>query len=327
MKKTIQQNFANVDTNYVYEAKFNYEIADVVKVFRDNLNNRHDLDEDFKNAALAMPIGKNYELVYYPTYFYKTNTDKTWRTTSTTETSTTITTTTYRHTSNGHKGVSDLKVKTDHYELDVLNVNLDTCGQVSNFGSLTLGLYDKGLLYSKEENKKNGIEEGRKASNATKNQSTYTVYTIYMVIVPILRYQFEYKGKKYLFEMNLHNGSFLTDYKQKTICAIASLALNITYRIFTVGAFLLPILAGISRFLSDGCSSNGFLKNLIAVLGLVACIIAGFVCFGAFCGKKKYTFERMMYNPKTIFKLFIWPAIWFAVIVTVTSICVNTAFA
>ena len=327
MVKTIQQNFANVNTNYVYEAKFNYEIQDVIKVFRDNLNSRHDLDEGFKNAALSMPIGKNYEIVYYPTYFYKTNTEKTWNTTSTEETSTTITTTTYKHTSSGHKGTSELQVKASHYELDVLNVNLDTCGQVTNYRSLTLGLYDKDLIYSQSENKKNGIEAGRKASNATKNQSTYTIYTIYMVIVPILRYQFEYDGKKYLFEMNLHNGAFLTDYKQKTICTIASLALNITYRILTIGAFALPIVTMISRFLNAGCSSNGFFTNLLAVLGLFACAIVGFICFGAFCGKKKYTFERMMYQPINIFKLFIWPVVWFSIIVTVTSICANIAFA
>ena len=71
MKKSIQQYFGNVDANYVYEAKFNYQIEDVVRVFKDNINRRHDLTDEVKKAALAKPIGKDYELVYYPTYFYK----------------------------------------------------------------------------------------------------------------------------------------------------------------------------------------------------------------------------------------------------------------
>lgn len=43
MKQSLKQNFNNVDANYVYEAKFNYQVEDVVKVFRDNITKRHDL--------------------------------------------------------------------------------------------------------------------------------------------------------------------------------------------------------------------------------------------------------------------------------------------
>ena len=327
MKKSLQQYFSNVDANYVYEAKFNYQIEDVVRVFKDNINKRHDLTDEFKKAALAKPIGKDYELVYYPTYFYKTTTDKTWNTTSTHETSTTITTTTYRHTSNGHKGTSELRVKTDHKELDVLNVNLSTCGQVSNFGSLTLGVYEKGLFYSKSENKKNGIEEGRKASNATKNQSTYTVYTIYIVIVPILRYQFEINGKTYLFEMNLHNGSFVTSYKQKAICGIAKVALTIAHKLLLAAPIILPIISAISRLADGGFSSNGFFKILLGIVGLIVCVIAGFISLGIFGGKRKFTYERLFYEPKNIVKVFVWPFVVFLVILALTMICSNAAFA
>lgn len=45
MKKSIQQYFGNVNANYVYEAKFNYQIEDVVRVFKDNINRRHDLTD------------------------------------------------------------------------------------------------------------------------------------------------------------------------------------------------------------------------------------------------------------------------------------------
>ena len=327
MKKSIQQYFGNVNANYVYEAKFNYQIEDVVRVFKDNINRRHDLTDEVKKAALAMPIGRDYELVYYPTYFYDTDTEKSWNTTSTRETSTTITTTTYHHTSSGHKGRSALRVKTDHQELDVLNVNLDTCGKVSNFGSLTLGVYEKGLFYSSSENKKNGIEEGRKASGATKDQSTYTIYTIYIVIVPILRYQFEINGKTYLFEMNLHNGSFVTSYKQKVICSIAKVVFNVVHKVLTIGAFLLPIISAISRLINGGFSSNGWGKILLGILGLIACVIAGFVSFGAFSGKRKFTFERIFYEPKTIVKVFVWPFVVFMIILTLTLVCSNAVFA
>ena len=102
------------------------------------------------------------------------------------------------------------------------------------------------------------------------------------------------------FIVHLHNGSFVTSYNQKVICSIAKVVFNIVHKVLTIGAFLLPIISAISRLVNGGFSSNGWGKIIFGILGLIACVIAGFVSFGAFSGKRKFTFERIFYEPKTI---------------------------
>lgn len=324
--KKVTQYLGNIDANYLYEAKINYNVDDVVRVFKNNINNRNDLSSDVKSAALAKPIGRDYELVYYPLYVYKTNTSKSWNTTSTYETEDSITTTTTRHTKSGYKGTSEIKVKTDHIELNVKNTNLNNVSEVKGFGSITLNMYEDGLFYSQKENQQNGIEAGRKASGAGKGDSTYTVYTTYVIIVPILRYSFEINGKKYLFEMNLHNGEFVTSYRQKTICQILKVGLNVLYRFVTIGAFLLPLILGISKFASNGCSDAKGFTIFLNIVGLLVCIIAGFILWGFCSGKRKFTFEKIFYSPKTFFKVFLAPIIIFAVIMAFAIVFTNKAF-
>lgn len=127
--------------------------------------------------------------------------------------------------------------------------------------------------------------------------------------------------------MNLHNGAFVTSYKQKAFCSIAKVVLTVAHKLLLAAPMLLPIISAISRLANGGFSSNGFFKILLGIVGLVTCVIAGFICLGIFGGKRKFTYERLFYEPKTIVKVFVWPFVVFLVVLALTLICSNAAFA
>lgn len=286
MAQKVNQNLGNISTNYVYQANMKYEIDDVVKVFKEDIKKRADLSAGFKNDAANSSVGRNYDVVYYPVYLYHTDTTKSW---TTTKTSTShysdykvTTTTKTRNTRGGYKGTSGVYVKKDHEDLQVKNVDLEATGQVSNYKTISVPVYRDGLFYNAEENKKNGIEAGRKAANAGKNDSTYTVYTINTMLVPVFRYTFSAGGSdKNVFEMNLHNGEFTTLYKQSGGGKFFTTLLKILYKFVS---FLFIILPLISLF-----STSGFGR----IIGLIFVTIGGIIATINFVCTSKYQFQKM----------------------------------
>ena len=252
----------------MYQADYMYSIEEAIGIFRNNIRNRKDLSQEFKNKALDLPIGRNQEIVYYPAHIYQTDTTKSWNTTSSsTSRSTyegwdikTTTTTTTRHTKGGYKKVSEAKFKSTCYELEVEKLDLNQTSQVNNFKSLAIPMYTENLFFTRAESGKNAIAAGKEASNAGKNDSTHTTWSLHVVLIPILRYEFELCGKKCYFEMNLHNGTYITHYKQKGGCAFAHVMMKLGHVALGALAFLLPLLALITGF-SKGFADVGFFKK------------------------------------------------------------------
>ena len=286
MAEKVNQYLGNISTNHVYQVNMKYEIDDVVRVFKEDIQKRADLSEDFKNTAKNCSIGRNYDVVYYPVYLYQTDTTKSWTTTSTSTSHYSdykvTTTTKTRNTRGGYKGTSGVYVKKDHEDLQVKNVDLNATGKVSNYGGITVPVYKKDLFYNAEENKKNGIEAGRKAANAGKNDSTYTVYTINTMLVPIFRYTFEAGGgKNNTFEMNLHNGEFTTLYKQKGGAKFFTTLIKLLYKFGSLLFILLPLFS----LFSAGGIGRAVLLILVTIAGAITTI--NFAC------TSKYAFQKM----------------------------------
>lgn len=313
MAEKVNQYLGNINTNHVYQVNMMYEIDDVVKVFKENIQKRADLSASFKNDAANCSVGRNYEVVYYPVYLYQTDTTKSWTSTSTSTSHYSdykvTTTTKTRNTRGGYKGTSGIYVKSDHLELKVKDVDLNETGKVNNFGSITIPVYKKGLFYDQAENKKNGIEAGRKAANAGKGDSTYTIYTINTMLVPIFRYEFEAGGSsKNVFEMNLHNGEFTTLYKQAGGAKFFTTLIKLLYRL---GSWLFIILPLISLF-----SGGGFLK-VVAKLALT--VVGGFLCL-VNVGTSKYEFQKMWSRKGGAAKKLIWFIVKFAIILALSLV-------
>lgn len=286
MVEKVNQYLGNISTNSVYQVNMKYEIDDVVNVFKNDVKKRADLSSAFKSAAEKSSVGRNYEVVYYPVYVYNTDTTKSWTTTRTSTSNYSdykvTTTTKTRNTRGGYKGTSGVYVKSDHSVLKVKNVDLNKTGKVSNYGSVTVPVYGKDLFYNAAENKKNGIEAGRKAANAGKNDSTYTVYHINTMLVPIFRYTFEAGGSsKNVFEMNLHNGEYCTLYKQTGGGKFFTTLIKLAYRF---GSWLFVILPLISIFGGPGFG-KGLLLLAAAVVGLVMAIL--------YAATSKYEYQKM----------------------------------
>ena len=313
MAEKVNQYLGNISTNYVYQVNMKYEIDDVVKVFKDDVKKRADLSESFKNAAQNCSVGRNYDVVYYPVYLYQTDTTKSW---TTTKTSTShysdykvTTTTKTRNTRGGYKGTSGIYVKSDHEDLQVKKVDLDATGKVSNYGSVTVPVYKNGLFYDAAENKKNGIEAGREAAGAGKNDSTYTVYTINTLLVPIFRYTFDADGSsKNVFEMNLHNGEYTTLYKQKGGAKFFTTLIKLAYKL---GSWLFVLLPLVSLF-----SASGFIGGAL----LVVTTVAGFITAINFCCTSKYAFQKMWSRPGGAVKKFFMFVIALAIFVILANI-------
>lgn len=286
MAEKVNQCLGNISTNYVYQVNMKYEINDVVKVFKEDVQKRADLSGSFKNDAANCSVGRNYEVVYYPVYLYQTDTTKSWTSTSTSTSHYSdykvTTTTKTRNTRGGYKGTSGVYVKSDHLDLKVKNVDLNETSKVSSYGTITIPVYKKGLFYDANENKKNGIEAGRKAANAGKGDSTYTVYTINTMLVPIFRYEFEAGGgKKNVFEMNLHNGEYTTLYKQKGGAKFFTTLIKLLYKF---GSLLFIILPLISLF-----KAGGFFRVVLLLLATVGGFFAAIVNMT----ESKFEFQKM----------------------------------
>ena len=68
------------------------------------------------------------------------------------------------------------------------------------------------MTFTREEENEIVNEIVREAAKVKSGQKTSTEYSAVVTLVPILRYDFEYNGKKCVFFMNLHNGSCATIY-------------------------------------------------------------------------------------------------------------------
>ena len=312
MAEKVNQCLGNINTNHVYQVNMKYEVNDVVKVFKEDIQKRFDLSGEFKNFAQSCSVGRNYEVVYYPVYVYHTDTTKSWTTTSSStsyHSDYKVTTTTRtRNTRGGYTGTSGVYVKSDHSDLKIKEVDLDATGKVNGYGSITVPVYKKGLFFDKDENKKNGIEAGRKAANAGKGDSTYTVYTINTLLVPIFRYEFEADGsKKNVFEMNLHNGEYITSYKQKGAGKFFTIVLTLLYKLVSLLFILLPLM---SLFNTEGWG----------ILFALALTVAGFFAFIMFVTTSKYQFQKMWATKGGFAKKIITFAVVFAVFLAISLI-------
>ncbi len=330
MKKKVSQNLGQVHAYSVYQANIAYEIADVVKVFKDNINKRKDLSAEFKQKALELGVGRNYEIVYYPAHIYQTDTTKSWNTTNSSTSHydgyDVKTTTTTRHTKGGYQKVSEAKFKSDCSKLDIEKFDLNKTSSVNNFQSLSVPVYADKLFFSYDENNKNAIEAGRKASNAKKGDSTYTKWRLHIVLIPIFRFEFELCGKKCYFEMNLHNGTFITHYKQKGGCAFAKTVMQLGNILLGAATFVLPLLALITGF-KAGCNDAGFLKQAIAILVLGICVIVGLIGgFFVTLGRDSDDYEKIFYEPVYLVNVYIANIIIFVVVVILSNIFKGMAF-
>lgn len=334
--QTVKQNLSNVNVNRMFEANTKVTIEQVVQKYKDDLNKRSDLPKSVKNALLTKPVGRDYEVVYYPTYIYRTNTDVSWNTTRKDEggvyadghrVGTLKTTSTVSHTKTGIKGVSSLKVKDQHEELDIEKVDLQETGLISNFRSLTISVYQKNLFFTKEENNSNAISAGRDAAKAKSGHSTYTSWQADIVLVPILRYTFEHEGKPYIFEMNLHNGEYCTAYTQKPMNEFFRKISAVMYQLLFLVGVILPIASAVDGFMNKHMA-EGFLKFLLCLVGIIVAEIMSIIFWVAFHRRRRFTFERATrsLNPLSILRPFVAPIVTVAIIATITTICCNAMF-
>lgn len=334
MRKKVYQNLGYLeDMHYAYQADYFYQKDDAINVFLNNVKKRKDLDEDFKQKLLNSSVRSGYEIVYYPAHIYQTDTTKSWNTTSTSTSNSsyegfdikTTTTTTTRHTRAGYKKVSEAKFKSGCDKLDIEKLNLDKTTRISK--NNTIQMYKKDLFFDRKENGNNAVDAGRKASNAKKGDSTYTTWTLHIVFIPIFRYDFEYKGKTYYFEMNLHNGEYITHYKQKGGCAFARISLRIVHILLSLAMFLLPLIALIAGFKAGFIVGAGIIKKLLGVVIPGACVIGGFIMSFYYISTAKEEFEKLFYEPgNQIAELFIAPIITLAIILTLTLVFKGMAF-
>ena len=313
MAEKVNQYLGNISTNSVYQVNMKYEIDDVVKVFKEDIRKRADLSGSFKNTAQNCSVGRNYEVVYYPVYVYNTDTTKSWTTTNTSTSHYSdykvTTTTKTRNTRGGYKGTSGVYVKDDHSVLKVKDVDLNETGKVSNYGSITIPVYGKGLFYDAAENKKNGIEAGRAAANAGKNDSTYTVYHINTMLVPIFRYEFDADGSsKNVFEMNLHNGEYCTLYKQAGGGKFFTTLIKLAYRFGSWAFVLFPL---ISLF-----SGPGFFKGLLSVVAAAVGLFTAIL----YAATSKYEYQKMWSKKGGAAKKFIKWVVTFVIFLVVSLI-------
>lgn len=332
MKKTVIQNIANTDAGYVYEANLAYGANEAFQVFRDNIRKRKDLSDSFKSKALDAPSKKQYEIVYYPAHIYQTDTTKTWNTTSRSSSTSsydgfdvkTTTTTTTQHTRGGYKKVSEAKFKKSCDYLEIEKFDLNQTTQVSR--NISVNMYSKDLFFDRKENGANAVSAGRKASNAKKGDSTFTEWTLHVVLIPVFRFNFEVDGKKCFFEMNLHNGEFITHYKQKGGCAFATAVLRMAHIILSVALFLVPLLALVFGF-KAGFANVGFIKKVLSVIVLLACLILGF-CLGIFgLMTNAVQYEKIFYKTSDqIITLYVTPLIFFAIILVLTLVFKGMGF-
>ncbi len=334
--KAKTQNFKDIIAHGVYEANICFTVEQVLEKFNEDLKNRKDLPADFEYDIKAQAKNKNYEVVYYPAYFYDTMTSLYWQTKETQyETTYDSYANKHRHTNvivhehskDGIEGKSKLKVKTDHIELDVLKIDLKKTKSIPNFKSLNLPVYEDNLFYNKKENQSNGISSGREAANAKKDQRTYTLWEAHIVLVPIFRFHFEYKGKIYFFEMNLHNGEYCTRYKQKPLNTIKRITTRVVYSLANIFSMLLPIIMVVDGFINDTFVFN-LIKTPLSFLGVIIAEITALCIWSLGANKRYFTFERATktLNPFTSLLLLIRPFISIVIVTIIISICYNGLF-
>ena len=332
--KTLTQALGNVQRNKVYEAKIKVDVEQVVKTFKEDIAKRTDIPKSKKADLANKPIGKDYELVYYPVYFYTTTTDLKWTTQNVNKTkyyagsyhvATETQTTTYEHEKRGIKGKSDFYVKREHIELGINDIDKNEIYVVENSGSKSISVYEKDLFYTAEENKKNGIEAGRKAANAKDNQGSYTIYNIHIILVPVVRYQFEYEGKNYLFEMNVHNKSYCTDYPKKALFAFNKCLFSVLHKLIMVTGFLLPIAGLVYTFANLNLSGKDFLTVLLCFAGFLGAEFVALINYFANKGRRSFTFERVVstLNPLKFIGTFYLGLLLLAIVVWITSACLT----
>ena len=231
--------------NEAYVAKERYKIEEVIGKFKHNVESRIDLSPEFKQELLNQPIGTDYEITYWPVYFYKTETDVRWEEKAIEDfadvtdsagynLATVWVESTHYYEKKGIQGVSKLSAQGIHGKsLNITDIDLDNVWGLNNFKSIKVQLSESIRFYNSDENKKKALKAGREISGATSGQSTYTHYRTCVILVPVFRYKFNYQGKICLFEMNLHNGAIRTDYKQKPLCAAFKCGLPMLFNLFT----------------------------------------------------------------------------------------------
>lgn len=334
--KTVTQNLNEISVHQAYQANIKYNAEQIAAKCKEDANTRHDLSDDFKKHLLSQPVGRNCEIVYYPVYFYNTSTDLSWTTTSTRNSDVyeggqyynVTTTTTTSHSKTNLKGTSDMKVKTSHNELRISEIDLAQTAQISNYKSKSIPVYESGLFYTNEENRQNAIEAGRKAANAKRNQSSYTRWSAYLILVPVARYVFEYEGKECLFEMNLHNGEVVTAYKQKGLNVFLRAFVRVIRGLYSFTGIFLPIIVTVYGFMFRQLITDSIFEMVLSFAGMAAAVIIGFVGWGAFAVTRSFTYEKAtsLRRPFDYIKLFIAPHIVAAIVLVITSGCNNALF-
>ena len=335
--QTVNQDLKNISAYQMFAANMNFSVEQMVAKFKEDANKRHDLSDDFKKFLLSQPIGRDYEIVYYPVYFYNTTTDVSWQTTSTNsqgvydsgyKLGTIKTTTTYSHSKTGIKGSSGLKVKKDHDELDVKKLDLKQTGMITNYRSLNIPVYESGLFFSESENGDNAVSAGRDAAKAKRNQSTYTRYQSQIVLVPIVRYAFEYQGKQCVFEMNLHNGEYVTAYKQKPAHAFVRVTSTIFCKLCFILAMILPIFLVVKGFVDKQAVNGNVINMILSFAGLIVAEIIALVCWAAFGNKRAFYYERAttMQSAMNFIGMFVAPIISFVIVALLANYCAGVFF-
>ena len=306
--KTVKQDLRNISATSVYEADMNFTVEQMVEKFKTDVNKRVDLSKDFKKCLLSQPVGRNYEIVYYPVYFYNTESELSWDTKRSKESDvyavrhivgsikTTITTT---HTKGGVSGSSEYgEVKTQHLELAVAGIDKSQTAKINNFRSIVLPVYEDELFFDNRENGKNAQSVAEISAKTKRGQSVEVVsYSAHIVLVPIARYVFEYKGKEYFFEMNLHNGKYVTKYRQKPFSAIINGLTKLLFLLMHGIVLLFPLMRSVYGIFIEGFKSPGV--NVNALLFFGSMILMLFLQLGTFIiyslGRPKprsFAFER-----------------------------------
>ena len=336
--QTVKQNLNNIIANGVEEAKRNFTIAQVMEEFRHDVKKRIDLSRKFKQSILAQAEKMNYELVYYPVYFYRTESDLSWDTSRSQNTNvysgldkvgTLTTTTTTTHTRAGIWGSSSRgRVKREHVELDVETVSEKETSELKNFRALTIPVYEEGLFFNKAENNENIIRVARDSSKADYDVNVSVNWArTKILLVPILRFVFDYNGRYYIFEMNLHNGQFVTRYKQRLVSACVKVLTRGLRALMSFSIMLIPVARLVLGFMQQDLNAptdNWLLNFLVCIGGLAVLGILEintiFVFSGARSKLRWFTFERATsrLNPFKYIAGFGFTGLWMLVVIGIS---------
>ena len=278
------RRICDLGASRLYKANVMFSASDIEQRFKRSFQGREELSEDFIKQCSNKKIGNNYEISYVPVTFFETKTDKSWIEVETDfdliyqggeqiaeinyETATSMKET-------GIKGKSGYYCKLSNF-CSAESISVKNLERIKASGNKEeIRLIKKGLTFTLEEENEIVNEIVREAAKVKSGQKASTEYSAVMTLVPILRYDFEYNGKKCVFFMNLHNGSCATIYGKSKEVNLSTKIIHTASVILTYHAWVFIPLMLFIHLIAHGQMFIEFGSVLVCLICLAGAI---FLC-------------------------------------------------